>query len=418
MSEENKIYFDKHILVYHNGKNMNDENNMNDFNSDQIDYLLKNFCGRIITDIFILNEINNDTLTYLMGNIMEILEKIQNYHNKKIYVIKELSYNYENYLNQINIVAIGKVPLNIHNVGIFYRNFFDNDKNYFKLLNEEHQFQLLTESNKPGKSYRKGIYLSNVVKNDDGLKFNLLRCSTNLDGPTENFRNIDKAIIEEVQSNTDHFFHEKTNLNHVLAQVYSNTIIDGKEKKAKISAHSDKTKDMMKNGLIIFCTFYQFNEKLANIIKNPKEDSYDYYYKNASILTRLRFHLKKCVNESNLIKTFDVILYPNSVFIIPLSTNRLYTHEIVPSYLPIDKLPIRLGYVIRCSDTEAIFKDNNTYIIDNDANQELFQLIESTEEQVIKLKNSYLHENISSEIINYDKTNFSLNNGDYLKPII
>jgi hypothetical protein len=49
-----------------------------------------------------------------------------------------------------------------------------------------------------------------------------------------------------------------------------------------------------------------------------------------------------------------------------LEMNRLYTHEISPSHLPMDLIPLRLGYVIRCSKTKAIYKDNKTYIFNND----------------------------------------------------
>ena len=54
------------------------------------------------------------------------------------------------------------------------------------------------------------------------------------------------------------------------------------------------------------------------------------------------------------------------MFIMSLEMNRLYTHEICPSCLPMDLIPLRLGYVIRCSKTKAIYKENQTYIIDND----------------------------------------------------
>src|SRR4029079_302177 len=126
------------------------------------------------------------------------------------------------------------------------------------------------------------------------------------------------------------------------------------EKKAKIKKHSDKTKDMPLNGLIVFCTFYKDHLNNKNIQKS-KNDAFDYCYKDTSVLTRLRFELKKTVNNSNLKRKFDVILYPNSVFIMSLSTNRLYTHEIVPSTLPIDMIPTRMGYVVRCSKMDAIY---------------------------------------------------------------
>ena len=58
-----------------------------------------------------------------------------------------------------------------------------------------------------------------------------------------------------------YFFESVVKFNHVLAQIYENKIIekDNKklERKAKIKEHSDKTKDMHRNALIAFCTFYK-----------------------------------------------------------------------------------------------------------------------------------------------------------------
>ena len=279
-------------------------------------------------------------------------------------------------------------------------------------MNKEHQFQLLTESNKPGQSYRKGLYLSKVEENNDGVNFHLLRCSTNLNGPTDNFRQTDNEIINKVNHISQYFFEQKTDLNHVLAQIYNNTTVDGKEKKATIKEHSDKTKDMPGNGLMAFCTFYHFDEDVKDV-KKSNNDKYDYCYKDTSVLTKLRFKLKECVNEPTLVKKFDVVLYPNSVFLMSLTTNRLYTHEIVPSHLPIEKLPTRLGYVIRCSKTKAVFKDNQIYIKDGD---ELMKLEEPTAEKVKRLKDIYFEENTSDKLIDYGKVDFSLNKGDYMKP--
>src|SRR5690606_15009020 len=102
-----------------------------------------------------------------------------------------------------------------------------------------------------------------------------------------------------------------------------------------------------------FCTFYKdFMNKKFDI-------------NGTSVLTKLRFRLKKTVTDSDLVKSFDVVLYPNSVFMISLSTNRLYTHEIIPSVLPIDRIPVRMGYVIRCSKTKAVYKDDKTYMYQN-----------------------------------------------------
>jgi hypothetical protein len=104
-------------------------------------------------------------------------------------------------------------------------------------------------------------------------------------------------------------------------------------------------------------------------------------------------------------------LYPNSVFIISLMMNRLYTHEIVPSSKPVDKIPIRMGYVIRCSKTDAVYENDQVYLYGS-------QMKEPDDEGVKRLKELYYKENATAEIIDYDKFYFSLNKGDYMKPLV
>lgn len=133
----------------------------------------------------------------------------------------------------------------------FVTEFFD--KSYYTEFLNCHTPQQLTESNKPDISYRKGVYLSNV--SPDG-KFNLLRCSSNLQGPTENFSEYDTYIVAKANKHAKTIFDNPAELNHALAQVYYNHTIDGRVKRAKIPAHSDKTKDMPENGIMVFGTFY------------------------------------------------------------------------------------------------------------------------------------------------------------------
>ena len=200
-------------------------------------------------------------------------------------------------------------------------------------------------------------------------------------------------------------------LNHVLAQIYTNFYDNGKPKKAKISRHSDKTKDMPENGLIAFCTFYES-------MKNAKNIGFDYFYRKCpkesnSVLTTLCFELKKQVLDTSFTREFSVKLYPDSVFIIPLSTNRFYTHSICPSTLPIEELPTRMGYVVRCSNRPAVYKDGQVYIKE-DSN--LVEMHSMTSEEMTNLKDSYFQENTSIKIISYDKFYSSMNKGDYKCP--
>ncbi len=391
MEQENTFITNQHILLCLDVKTQNQD----------LDYIKQNFCGVVCNDLesFSKYPLKPNTLVYMCGDIEK---NIVNWAN--LFVIKELSTNYTNDSTKYKVVSSDQVPINVHGVGVYFRNFFNKDKDYFSAIEGEHKFQNLTESNKPGQAFRTGIYLTKVQEeaNNNELKFKLLRCSSNLNGPTDNFRKTDTEVVGSVNDVAKYFFTEKVELDHVLAQIYENKTMENEshnkvEKKAKIKKHSDKTKDMPRNGLMAFCTFY----------KN--------YFGDPNTLTKLRFELKDVVNDPNLKKKFDVVLLPNSVFIMSLNMNRLYTHEIVPSTLPIAKLPIRLGYVVRCSKTNAIYKDGQTYIVENGVRTKLER---PNGVGVAKLKELYYKENVTADVIDYDKFYFSLNDGDYQKPLI
>lgn len=402
---ENKITKDKNILiVLQNNENLNPD----------LSYLIKNFCGSVI-NMFDSNIDFNNKKIYACGNFSGLEETIPFIH-----IIEDFSTLYEN-INpeKYKTVTLGEVPVIISNAGIYYRKLFVGDNN-FASIKAEHNFQELTESNKESKALRKGIYLSKVTRETteegkDAYHYNLLRCSSNLTGPTDNFRTTDTKIITILNSLVPETFEYKTNLNHALVQIYENkkkSADSEKEVKARIKAHSDKTKDMPKEGLIAFCTFY--DDSNTEQLKPSATDPFDWCYKQTSALTRLHFKLKKTVEDDSLEKEFSVTLYPNSAFLIPLSTNRLYTHEIKPSVLGVDQIPVRMGYVVRCSNLEAMHTDNQTYIKEKD---QYIKLEKMTSELQEELRDSYYEENVSEKMMEYGKIHFSMNSGDYEKPI-
>ncbi len=403
MTTENTISKTKNILV--------DLSNQED-KTPELCYLIENFCGMVVRNLLDIQGEFSQKRIYVCGDIAKFED-----NGMHLYIIRELSYNYENDDKEnIEIISLGKVPIVVHNVGVYFRRLFDED-NYFNQIKTAHLFQDLTESTKPGKAFRKGIYLTEVSREitkeqNELLHYRLLRCSSNLSGPTDNFRDADHTIMTALNDATKYVFEKETTLNHVLAQIYENKKNLDTETKAKIKAHSDKTKDMPPDALIAFCTFYD-NSNFQHL-KLSKTDRYDWCYKDTSGLTRLQFKLKSSVNDDTLAKEFSVILYPNSVFLIPLSTNRLYTHEIKPSMLNIDKIPTRMGYVVRCSNTEALFMNEQAYIKENGT---FIKLEEMTQETMASLKNSYMEENKTENRVQYDKIHFSMNLGDYQKPI-
>lgn len=446
--KENELLTNEHIFICI-------DEQLKDLTEDklkELEYIKDNFCGLVITEFENISDLlSYGTIVYVCGDIeLNIHELILNEYGSgvngySIRIVKELSYNYLpeddnfNRIGYIGLVSIGEIPINIYDVGVFFRNYFDSEDDYFNQISNEHEFQNLTESNKPSNAFRTGVYMTNVKEHEDGgVQFNLLRCSSNFSGGTDNFRDTDNKIIKDVSYATSRFFSRDVEMNHVLAQIYHNNISEETqtEKKAKIKQHSDKTKDMSNYGLMAFCSFYEnyqnntFKDMKTKQFNKSNTDMFDYCYRNTSVLTKLRFKLKPDVKDDKLVKRFDITLYPNSVFIMNLKTNRLYTHEIVPSILPIEKLPTRMGYVVRCSKTKALHKDGETFILENKynidknkthniiCNIKKTKMVEPDREGVAKLKQLYMLENSTSQKVIYDKFYFSLNKGDYQKPNI
>ncbi|MET7302893.1 hypothetical protein [Embleya sp. NPDC005575] len=379
--------------------------------------LIRDFFGSTITPEELASGSPNlaQKTVYLCGDISEISDRRLR-AAARVFVIRELSHGYREDLDEPRIlVDLGRVPIRVHGVGVYYRRFFGLGTDHFGRIHAEHEFQSLTESTKPGTAHRSGIYLTPVTRDGDELHFRLLRCSTNLSGPTESFRPTDTRIVEALNREAAAVFRNQAPLNHVLAQIYHNTLAtdERKQSKAKISAHADKTKDMPVNGIMAFCTFYDRLDKLQPLA----EDVFDYGVKGAGGLTKLHFRLKEPTEERNgvaLPPQFTLTLYPGSVFFMPLSTNRLYTHEIRPSTLDAQLLPTRLGYVVRCSSAEAVHKNGRTFLKEAGG---LVELGPPTPAGMNELRRLYAEENRTSSFIDYgDEFLFSMNTGDYTAP--
>ncbi|MFI1720606.1 hypothetical protein [Streptomyces sp. NPDC020489] len=352
---------------------------------------------------------------YLCGDISGI-NGVQLREAARVFVVRQLSHGYvEDAAQDWTVVDLGRVPVRVQSVGVYYRRFFDTGADYFGRIRAEHAFQSLTESTKPGTARRSGIYLTPVTRDGGELHFRLLRCSTNLSGPTEGFGPTDAHIVEELNREADAVFRDHAPLNHVLAQIYHNTraTAERRQSKAKISAHADKTKDMPVNGVMAFCTFYDRLDGMEPL----DEDAFDHGVRGVSGLTRLHFRLKEGAEEREgkaLPAHFTLTLHPGSVFFMPLSTNRLYTHEIRPSALDAESLPTRLGYVVRCSRTEAVHKDGQTFL--KTAGGPV-PLEPPTQAGMDELRRLYAEENRTSSFVDYgDGFVFSMNTGDYLAP--
>ncbi len=153
-------------------------------------------------------------------------------------------------------------------------------------------------------------------------------------------------------------------------------------------------------------------------------DVFDLQHRGISVLTRLRFRLKRDIADTcTRPREFDVVLYPNSVFLMPLSTNRLYTHEVVPSVFPPEVLPVRLAYTLRCSNRVAVHRGGRTYFAhSSDGIGEMVPMEDVQEQSAAVLQQLFAEENLTSRRIRYNEDdavwNFSFSRGDYMRPLI
>ena len=82
--------------------------------------------------------------------------------------------------------------------------------------------------------------------------------------------------------------------------------------------------------------------------------------------------------------------------------------------LPVDKIPTRMGYVMRCSKTRAIHRDGQTFL-ENDGQERLLEPM--NEKDMDAIKSLYWQENSTEDRIVYPLFFTSLNDGDYLEPL-
>merc|ERR1711879_84740 len=150
---------------------------------------------------------------------------------------------------------------------------------------------------------------------------------------------------------------------------------------------------------------------MPGVKKSPVDEDDFLYNQKMSVLTELKFRPKPSVEG---LTEFSVKLYPNSVYIIPLSTNRLYTHEIVPP--PFPQIPTRMGYVARCSATNVVIdREGIASIVEGDNRVPMRQM---TPEDMDELRRLYFLENTTHDVIDYGDIYYSMNMGDYKRPSV
>jgi hypothetical protein len=393
------------------------------------DVLLTQFCGIVVRSIAELNAfLNGERAVFLTGDSSNIAQIVASNRGNGVmfFIVRGLVNDVSEESvpiaasDNVRVVDEGMVPINVHNVGVLFRGFFSAMPNVFARVTSAHQLQALTESDKPGVALRTGIYLTDVerrAEDADALHFRLLRCSSNLQGPTDNFAAVDRDILARTNEIVPFFFAQPTAVNHVLAQVYHNKRNESanKEAKATIKRHSDKTKDMPTGGIIAFATFYDFSHLEPGAQSASATDRFDLCYRGkSSVLTQMEFALKDPATHAQLDQQFRVKLYPDSLLIISLGVNRLFTHETKPSVLPVERMPVRLGYVMRCSKTKAVFRDGHTHIVDeNDAELPLQPM---TSSDAVAIKELYRVENMTDERVVYPLFTTSFNSGDFMAP--
>jgi hypothetical protein len=394
---------DKHVLIY---GNPSESTNLDDFN-----YIVNNFCGRVYHVSCLPDSIRNtkfDGKIWAMGDLKDMPK------GQPLQVIGDHS-TFENWSDMWTKTDDGQVPINVDGIGVFFRR--STNLSLFKSLLSGHKMFTLTETNKAGTAHRTGTYLSPMTCHDGSIEYKYLRCSTNLDGPTQEFNEFDNQIVVQVNGLMNDYFTGAELMNHVLMQLYNNTVVDGKQVKARISSHADKTKDMPEGGVMAFVTLYDLDE-LAKLGSLPGmvTSRFDMKMNGKSIFPTLLFKPKADIPH---LKEQSIPLYPGSVFIMSLSSNRIYTHAVVPAVGEVAHLPTRLGYVARCSNRTAKWQEDGTYVkYDDTWHQMLPTDSEEASEEASVVRNLYFQENTTMNCIEYGQWYSSFNKGDYMKPMM
>jgi len=122
---------DKHVLVCLD----EDLTDLNPKLIRELEYIKKNFCGLVYSNITDLNnlirtsDVSDRSFYLCCGSHCCALKTMK---TNQIFIIRELiDSRTDPQPSGYKLISIGQVPLNVHNQGVFFKNFFDSDKDYF-----------------------------------------------------------------------------------------------------------------------------------------------------------------------------------------------------------------------------------------------------------------------------------------------
>lgn len=98
------------------------------FDNPDLIYMKDNFAGRVVTQ---LEDLTLTPIMYLTGDINKLLSNEIIRQCPSLCVIEEFSTYIHDDNPLLKFIPYGQVPLNIHNVGVYFRRYFDDDIDYF-----------------------------------------------------------------------------------------------------------------------------------------------------------------------------------------------------------------------------------------------------------------------------------------------
>jgi len=102
---------------------------------------IADFCGAVVTDATHLPDLA-DKAVYLCGDLSRA-SAFDLSAARRVEVIRDLSHGDEatDDRERWARVDLGRVPLRVHGVGVYYRRFFDPSGDHFRRICSEHAFQ-------------------------------------------------------------------------------------------------------------------------------------------------------------------------------------------------------------------------------------------------------------------------------------
>merc|ERR1719197_1663567 len=122
-----------------------------DAQREELAFVVENFFGTVFSSAeeFCRAPFDAPVPLYVIGDAKAIMAKVDGKKTECVKVVSNLSHSVDTG-SKWEMITSGQVPMNMHGVGVFFRQVFGDDTDYFGRIHDEHAFQDLGLGAKKG----------------------------------------------------------------------------------------------------------------------------------------------------------------------------------------------------------------------------------------------------------------------------